>query len=191
MDALLIGHFQEQALAESTAQELSRAGLSAEEMCLFYLNPHGHHHRHPLGGDEDESEGTHEASAGAVSGALKGGGAGALLGAAFMPVAGPVAPLVGAAIGASGGGVVGALNRMEHDAVDLEDPGPAPVGTPDPLHPHKSGYVLAVAVPTPEQRDKVLTILRARTADLEETRGTLLDGDWIDFDPLAPRQAVT
>lgn len=191
MGTIILGHFREQSPAENTSRELLRTGFSSGEMCLFYINPQGQHNIHPLGGDEDESPGTHEASGGAIRGALQGGGGGALLGAAMLPVLGPIAPLLGAAVGAYGGSLVGALSNMEDNPTE-DTPDTGPDSTP-PGQPHKAGVVLAVAVSTPEQRQKAIAILRGHTADaedVEEANGTLRDGDWIDFDPLAPRKAV-
>jgi hypothetical protein len=187
MDTLMIGLFREQSEAEFASTELLRAGFAPEAMSVFFVNPQGQHGLHPIGGDEDESPGTHEASSGAAGGALKGGGGGALHGAHTRPIMGPPGPVLGAAVGASGGSLVGALNRMEEPA-----PAPSETRTSEtaPDTPRKAGLLLAVAVPGPGQRDSALAILRQHAEEVEESTGVMRDGDWIDFDPLRPKKLV-
>ena len=121
MDKLIVGLFHEHANAEATAAELLQKGYAREAMSVFYVNPQGQHALHPIGGDEDESPGTHEARGGAAVGALTGGGAGAVLGALSIPVLGPLGPIVGAAAGAYGGSLVGALKSMERSKEEEEE----------------------------------------------------------------------
>jgi uncharacterized membrane protein len=151
-------------------------------MSLFYLNPQGQHAMYPVGGDEDESAGTHEARSGAVRGAVGGVGAGTLLGAATIPVIGPAGPLFGAAVGAYTGALVGALKHMEEDD-EAAPQAPAYDADEQPRH---AGVMLVVAVATPDQRAHAVEILGARADELEEAEGELQDGDWVDFDPRTP-----
>jgi hypothetical protein len=190
MKPLIVGHYDLQEEAEIAAREILRAGFSGNEMSLFYLNPQGQHALHPVGGDEDESAGTHHAQSGAVRGAAGGAGAGVLVGAATIPVLGPAGPLLGAAVGAYTGSLVGALNKMEE----------APETPPDTVHGNtvsdadvearKSGYMLAVAVQTQMERKYAIEILGERAQFLEEAEGHLENGAWTDFDPLAPPQII-
>lgn len=188
MKTIIVGRFGQQGEAESARRELLHAGFPAAEVSMFYVNPGGQHAIYPVGGDEDESPGTHGAKFGAMRGAAGGMGAGALIGVATMPVLGPASPLLGAAVGAYTGSLVGALSNMD-------EPGPKA----DPVHESsappadvlpKAGLVLAVAVETPAEREDATEILGGRAQVLEETEGTLQDGDWVDFDPLAPCKAI-
>lgn len=189
MGTLIAGRFSQQTHAETASAELMRLGFSARDMSLFYVNPQGQHDIHPVGGDHDESPGTHRATSGAVVGAAGGVGVGTLVGAATLPVLGPAGPLLGAAVGAYTGSLVGALKTMkkheEHadhaemaqqNELNLED---------DNAHPRKAGVLLAVAVATPEQRAHVIEILGANALEVEEAEGELQNGQWMDFDPNA------
>lgn len=190
MKTLIVGHYDLQDEAEIAARDVLRAGFSASETSLFYLNPQGQHALHPVGGDEDESPGTHDAQSGAVRGAAGGAGAGVLVGAATIPVLGPAGPLLGAAVGAYTGSLVGALNRMEEPPEPRADTPHTPA-TPDPeFEARKSGYLVAVAVQTPMERKYAIEILGERARLLEETEGNLQNGEWTDFDPLAPGKVI-
>lgn len=181
MKTLIVGRYDQQAEAENARRELLRAGFAASEMSLFYVNPQGQHALYPVGGDEDESPGTHEAKSGAARGAAGGAGAGTLLGAATIPVLGPTGPLMGAAVGAYTGSLVGALKNMEEPG-DPDSGHDNPAGEPEP---RKAGFMLAVAVVLPAEREAAIEIQDAHAETVEETEGILQNGDWIDFDPLA------
>lgn len=189
MDRLMIGLFHEQAQAEVATTGLLHAGFPRESMSVFYVSPQGHHAIHPIGGDENESAGTHDARAGAAAGALTGGGAGAILGALTLPVLGPAGPMLGAAVGAYGGSLVGALNRMEEPEVADGDPAAPGAASVSP-EPRKAGILVAVAVKTATQEEDALDILRAHAEEVEEATGVLRDGDWVDFDPLRPKKLI-
>lgn len=190
MKTLIVGHYDLQDEAEIAARDMVRAGFAVNETSLFYLNPQGQHALHPVGGDEDESPGTHEAQSGAARGAAGGAGAGALIGAATIPVLGPAGPLLGAAVGAYTGSLVGALNNMEEPPRTRADT-PRNNATSDAeFEARKSGYLLAVAVNTPTERKYAIEILGERAQLLEETEGNLQNGEWTDFDPLAPGTVI-
>jgi hypothetical protein len=189
MKTLIVGRYSQQADAESARRELLRAGFPAREMSLFYVNPQGQHATYPVGGDEDESAGTHEARAGAVRGAAGGVGAGTLVGVVTIPVLGPGAALLGAAVGAYTGSLVGALKNMEEpeapaDSVDhnSEPSADAPQ--------RKAGMLLAMAVVTPAEQETAIEILGVRADVLEAAEWTLENGDWSDFNPLAPGKTI-
>lgn len=198
MTTLIAGRFTQQDQAENASVQLMRSGFSAQDMSLFFVNPQGQHDLHPIGGDEDESAGTHHASTGAVAGAAGGVGVGALVGAATLPVLGPGGPLLGAAIGAYTGSLVGALNTMKKQEEQEELTGEAPARSEDEAgiaasedtHPRKAGVVLAVAVATPEQRASAIEILGATAQEIEEAEGELRNGQWVDFDPREPIKPV-
>ncbi|NDP49082.1 MAG: hypothetical protein GZ085_11990 [Sulfuriferula multivorans] len=189
MDTLMIGLFQEHAEAELAITQLMHAGFSREAMSVFYVNPQGQHALHPIGGDEDESPGTHEASSGAATGALKGGGTGALLGALTLPLLGPAGAVLGAAVGAYGGALVGALNKMEEPEAAVAETAVAENSAVANVS-RGAGILLAVAVATPAKREEALEILREHAQEIEEATGELRNGDWIDFDPLRPKKLI-
>jgi phage tail tape-measure protein len=189
MKTIIAGRYSQQAEADHAFRDLARAGFSIQDISLFYVNPQGQHALHPVGGDEDESAGTHEAKSGAVRGAVGGVGAGTLVGAATMPVLGPAGPLLGAAVGAYTGSLVGALHNMdetETDAEPVRDSGEPAAET----EPRKAGVMLAVAVETPTERDYAIEILREHAEQVEAAEGTLQNGQWVDFDPLAPPKVI-
>lgn len=188
MRTLIVGHYGQQTEADNAARELRRAGFPASDLSLFYFNPQGQHATYPIGGDENESPGTHDAKGGAVRGAVGGVGAGTLVGAATIPVLGPAAPLFGAAVGAYTGSLVGALKNMEESD---EGTRPSPERTAHTAaETRKAGIMLAVAVATADERQTAIDVLGAQADELEEAQGTLQNGDWVDFDPLAPRKVV-
>lgn len=189
MKTIIVGRYTQQDQAQSAARELMRAGFSPRETTLFYVNPQGQHDIFPLGGDEDESEGTHHAGSGAVRGAVGGVGAGTLVGAATIPVLGPAGPLLGAAVGAYTGALVGALKNMEESDESAEPRRPG--GEPRTEEPsRKAGVMLAVAVASPQQRDDAVDILSEHAVEVEEAEGMIQDGDWVDFNPLAPGKVI-
>lgn len=191
MTTIIAGRFTQQDHAETTFEELLRSGFARQEMSLFYVNPQGQHGMFPIGGDEDESEGTHEASSGAMRGAAGGVGVGTLVGAATLPVFGPVAPLLGAAVGAYTGSLVGALNHMKESEECIEEKKDAPLDAdPDEIHERKAGLLLAVAVHTPKERASAIQILSARAVEMEEAEGVIENGQWIDFNPLKPIKTI-
>lgn len=193
MSTLIAGRFSEQTQAEAASAELLRSGFSPKDMSLFYVNPQGQHGMHPVGGDEDESAGTHEASSGALRGVAGGAGVGTIVGAATLPVLGPVAPLLGAAVGAYTGSLVGALGTMKKSKEKTEEVDKAENENhphPEASHPRKAGVLLAVAVASPEQRQNAIQILRMSALELEEAEGVMRDGQWMDFNPLKPIKAV-
>ena len=197
MTTVIAGRFVQQDQAETASVQLMRSGFSAQDMSLFFVNPQGQHDMHPVGGDEDESPGTHHASGGAVAGAAGGVGVGVLVGAATLPVLGPGGPLLGAAVGAYTGSLVGALNTMKKNEEQQEMTGEAAenedeagASANDETHPRKAGVVLAVAVASPEQRANAIEILGATAEEVEEAEGVLHNGQWVDFDPRGPIKLV-
>lgn len=191
MATLIAGRFSQQTHAETASEELMHSGFAPQDMSLFYVNPQGQHGTFPIGGDEDESHGTHEASTGAVRGAAGGVGVGTLVGAATLPVLGPAGPLLGAAVGAYTGSLVGALNNMKKSEEHADEKNAAPAGAdPEDTHERKAGVLLAVAVKTPEQRANAIQILSTRALELEEAEGVLTNGQWVDFNPLKPLKTL-
>jgi uncharacterized membrane protein len=189
MKTLIVGRYEQLAEAENASRDLLHAGFPAHETSLFYLNPQGQHALHPVGGDEDESAGTHEASSGAVRGAVGGIGAGTLVGLATLPVLGPAGPLLGAAVGAYAGSLVGALNNMDEPDAQADPVRDSNEAGAD-VQPRKAGVMLAVAIATPAERENAIEILGAHAQQVEEAEGMVQNGEWVDFDPLAPGNVI-
>lgn len=181
MTTIIAGRFQTQPEVDDTIAELQRAGFARERISTFYVNPAGRHATYPIGGDADKSQGAKESGKGVAVGAA----AGAAVGVATTPVLGPLGPVTGGLLGAHVGGLVGGLSQMkergdtgEHN----EDPENA-----TPLR--KSGLMLAIDVGVHgghEYEDRAINVLRSLGAsDIERAEGTIVDGDWTDFDPMS------
>ncbi|KRB94135.1 hypothetical protein [Noviherbaspirillum sp. Root189] len=183
MTIIIAGRFQEQAEADDTIAELLRAGFPRDRVSTFYCNPAGQHATYPIGGDSDKSPGAKSSDKSAAAGAA----AGAVIGVAATPILGPVGTVTGGLVGAHLGGLVGGLSGMKEKgdvgdhAEDVENAVPM----------RRSGMMVAVAVPDQEYEDRALQVLRTLGAvDIERAEGTIENGDWSDFDPMAPMNLV-
>src|SRR5688572_20082979 len=189
MTTIISGNFQQQDQAQQALAELQRAGFAIDQTTTFFVNAPGQHDRFPVGGDEDESPGTEDAKGGTAAGAAVGGAVGVAVGLATAPLLGPGAAVAGAGIGAYAGSLYGALGKLDDEKAD-KDAAPKPAATTEPP-PRKSGVLVAVAAPTPDRQDAAIRVLRAQGAvDIEKAEGTLVAGEWIDFDPLRPPSLI-
>ncbi|HWT71225.1 MAG TPA: hypothetical protein VN361_03470, partial [Oxalicibacterium sp.] len=85
---------------------------------------------------------------------------------------GPVAPVTGAAVGAYAGSLMGSMSQTD----EVEE-------MPDV---RQAGMLVGIAVGTPDEERLALDTLRRTGAfNLERSNGQIIDGDWIDFDPLS------
>jgi hypothetical protein len=176
---IIAGRFQQQSEAEDAIEELQRAGFARDRISTFYVNPAGQHAAFPIGGDNALSPGAKESEKGVATGAA----AGAAIGVAATPFLGPVGAVTGGLLGAHIGGLVGGLSHMkekgetgEH-AEDTENAAPI----------RQAGMMAAVAVSDREQEDRAINVLRSLgAADIERAEGTITEGDWSDFNPVAP-----
>lgn len=179
MSSIILGRFQ---LADETEQavgELVQAGYPREAIATFYLNPAGQHDLYPVGGDRDKSPGAKDTDAGAAAGAATGAVAGATAGAP----AGPGGTVLGGLVGAHLGSLVGTLNSTD----DTDDGSRHAQET----EVRKAGMRVAVAVHGKPQENEAIALLHSlRAADIERSEGTITNGDWDDFDPLAPPHYV-
>jgi hypothetical protein len=183
MARIIAGRFQEQTEIAQAMEELLRAGFPRDRISSFFLNPAGQHDVYPIGGDEAMSPGAKESDKGAATGVA----AGAVAGIAATPFLGPLGPVTGGLLGAYIGGLVGGLSQMKERGdigEHAEDPrNAAPV--------RQSGMFLAVAVGDDEHEDRAINLLRSVGAqDLERADGTIVDGDWSDFDPVGPPSLI-
>lgn len=189
MTTIITGNFQRQDDARGAWSDLLGAGFGADEMTMFFVNPPGQHDLYPIGGDEDESPGTENAAAGAASGAAVGGVVGVAVGLATVPVLGPAAPVAGAGVGAYAGSLYGALGHTDNKNNPETQSAREELQRSEPLR--RSGMLVAVSAPASERQDTALGILRAHGAiDIERTEGTIVAGEWTDFNPLTPLRLV-
>lgn len=174
MSTIIAGRFQQQSEVEKAVEELQHAGFPQEQISSFYVNPAGQHDTYPIGGDRALSPGAKETDKGAALGTA----GGAAAGMAAVPVLGPAGPLVGAYVGALIGGLSQTTEEGDKgEANDVENAQPV----------RQSGMLVAVAVADGHHEDRAVDVLRSLGAsDIEREEGTIENGDWVDFDPVAP-----
>jgi len=190
MTTLITGSFRQQTEAQNAMRDLARAGFAPGQTATFFVNPPGQHDLYPIGGDEDESPGAEDAGGGSVAGTAVGGAIGVAAGLATLPVLGPGAAVAAAGVGAYGGSLYGALGNTDDKNKST---------TQNELEEYqrhnlirKSGMLVAVAAPAPAQQDTAIRILRDHGAtDIELPQGTIVAGEWTDFNPLTPLKLVT
>jgi hypothetical protein len=132
-----------------------------------------------VGGDEDADPKAEGAQTAALKGAGIGVGVGGLIGAA----GGPIGAAAGAAVGAYVGSLAGALSGIEENVESKPDDANA-VRRP-------GGVIVAVNIEGQAAEQEVASILRDSGAGLvERADGEWRDGQWVDFDPVAPPRLV-
>lgn len=180
MDTIIAGRFETWEKAEAAAQTLfSDSNIDPESLCKFYVGPPGHHAAYPIGGDQDaDPDADHAQNKGAKASAI---GAG-IAGAAALP-AGPLAAATAAAVGAYTGSLVGSLSGMEDEDGNPQSRNPAI---------RSAGVMVAIKIlPESSEADSVIRALKQQGAqDIEKTEGEWRDGQWFDFDPVAPPKLV-
>jgi hypothetical protein len=182
MQTIIAGRFQQQSEVQQALAEMLRAGFEEDQITSFYVNPPGMHDRYAIGGDHDKSSGAEESDKGTSSGMATGGAVGAAVGAATTPLTGPLGAVTGALVGAHLGNLVGTLEQMKDDG-EKNESAEAPL--------RHAGMVVAVSVPEPSKESVAIAVLRTLgAADIEKAEGTIADGDWTDFDPVAPPSLV-
>jgi hypothetical protein len=182
MTTIIAGRFEQQDQVQHVIEEMIRTGFSADQISSFYVNPAGQHHQTPIGGDRDKSPGAKESTVGTAAGMATGGTVGAAVGAATAPVTGPIGAVTGALVGAHIGSLVGTLNKMDDNGAAVEE-NEVPI--------RHAGMVVAVSVPEPGNEGQAIQVLRASGAeDIERTEGTIVDGDWKDFNPVSAPSLV-
>ena len=198
MSHIIAGRFQEQEQVTQVIDAVVRSGIAPDCVSTFYLNPPGQHNLYSIGGDREDSPGAHETDAGVAGGAATGGMIGAAAGMTGIPVFGPVGPAIGALVGAHIGGLVGSLTQMKEKG-EGEKSTDAGDGSENAMIQRKSGLIVAVSldgtggVAAPVgagdwQQEVVRLLALFGGSDIEEAEGTIVGGDWQDFDPLqAPR----
>lgn len=183
MSRILAGHFTLQDQIGRARSALVDAGFAPDRISAFYVNQPGQHDLYPLGGDEDKSPGAAETPVDVAKGMAGGGAVGAAIGAATAPVTGPAGPIVGALVGAHVGSLYSLHGMKEADQ---------PEHGHKPAAPRQAGMMLAVALEDDAQQARALAVLRELGAEqIEQADGTIVDGDWSDFDPLSEPSLVS
>jgi hypothetical protein len=182
MSNIIAGRFQTQDEVVAAIDELEHIGIARNAISSFYVNPAGQHDLYAIGGDQDKSQGAKETGKGVVEGASTGGVVGVAAGAAALPVTGPIAPVVGGLVGGYIGSLVGSMHATKERFAPEE-------GGENREVPRKAGMMVAVATESLQQEHDVLALLKSIHADaIEHSNGTIVDGDWADFDPLSAPQ---
>jgi hypothetical protein len=178
MSTIIAGHFLLQDEVDEARRELVGAGFRDERISAFFVNQPGQHDMTPIGGDHLQSAGAKETPIGVLEGTAAGGVVGAALGAATSIVTGPVGPIVGGLVGAH----VGSLFSFSK----MKEGGEAEEGGENAAEPRKPGMLVAVAIDDAAEEARVLEVLRDLGAHhIERAEGSVVDGDWVDFDPLS------
>lgn len=183
MSTIIAGHFQLQEDSCRARDALLAAGFSARHISTFFINPPGQHDTYGLGGDRDKSPGARETGTGIAKGVATGSVVGAAIGAVSAPVTGPLGVVVGALVG----GHVGSLYSFS----DMKEAGEPEQGSiANQVEQRPSGMLVAVALgdtdDMPGLEQRAIDVLRRQGAHhIEEAEGTIVDGDWQDFNPLS------
>lgn len=194
MARIIAGHFQEQEQVTQVLEAFRDAGIATDRVSSFYLNPPGQHNLYSIGGDREDSPGAHETGTGVAAGAATGGAVGAAVGLTGAPLFGPVGPAVGALVGAHIGGLIGSLSQMKEKG-ETEDSTAEASGNDNEMHQRKAGMMLAVAIGgpdsgAPDESEIVRMMQLFGGHDIEEAEGTIVEGNWEDFDPLSVPQPL-
>jgi hypothetical protein len=181
VNSIIAGQFQQQSEAEDAMEELVRVGFARDRLASFFVNPAGQHATFPIGGDQALSPGAKESGKGVAAGAATG----AAVGLAATAPLGPVGA-IGALVGAHVGGLVGGLAEMKEKGDTGEHAEDAENAAP----PRKSGMMVAVALEEGAEERAIGVLRSLGAADIERAQGILENGDWKDFNPVAPPTLV-
>lgn len=199
MGTIVAARFQEQEQVDAAIAAIMETGVAREHMSSFYLNPPGQHNTYAIGGDRDDSPGAHESGEGVAKGVTTGGAIGAAAGLTGVALFGPVGPAIGALVGAHVGGLLGSLSEMKEKG-EGEKATADGSGYQNELAQRKSGMILAVAAGDmmgvassahPEHDQLVQMLINAGGQDIELAEGSIVEGDWQDFDPLQIPKFIT
>ena len=184
MSTIIAGHFQLQDEVERARQQLLGAGFADERISGFFVNQPGQHDMTPIGGDNLLSPGAKETPEGVAQGAVAGGAVGAAVGAATTPVTGPLGAIVGGLVGAHVGSLF-SFSKMKNKGEHEE-------GGENDDRVRKPGMLLAVALDDDADEMRAVDTLRQIGAHhIERAEGTIVDSDWVDFDPLSEPKLLT
>jgi hypothetical protein len=176
---IIAGGFTTNDAAEHALQRLVAAGVDADNLCTFRVNPPGEHAGLATGGDRPESPGATNAGGGAARGAAVGAVAGAAAGAVASTVLGPVAIAGGAGVGAYTGALVGALGSMDHRTHR------------DELRPAENLVCVNVGASEIGEARAIEIFEECGAIQVERAQGTWSGGQWSDFDPIASPHLIS
>lgn len=191
MSTIIAGHFQLQEEVERARQQLLSAGFAEERISAFFVNQPGQHDMTPIGGDHQLSPGAADTPAGVAEGAAAGVVVGAAVGATSAPVTGPFGAIVGALVGAH----IGSLFSFSK----MKNKGEAETAGDNADRVRKSGMLVAVALAdgtaasaaaAADEGGAIDALRRVGAHHIERAAGTIVGGDWIDFDPLSEPQLI-
>jgi len=169
--AVIAGRFDTFDEANAAKAQLLEHGFAPERISVFFNNPPGRHDVTEIGGDEHADPESKHAAGGAIAGAAAGAG----LGLAALAT-GPFGVAALAATGAYVGSLAGAVNATDEHL---------------PRQPMRRASGVIVATLAEGREDEAADVLRECGADhLERAQGTLINGDWTDFDPVAMPQLI-
>lgn len=172
MERIIAGRFPIKESADAVAALIAQH-VDPADICIFHNNAPGQHDMTAVGGDVDVdagAEGAGQSSAGTAS-------ATGLAAGVIGTLGGPVVAGIAAATGAYVGSLAGALNGLGNNE---DQPAPRP-----------AGIILAVRVTDTAHEDFVVEALRnGDAADIERAQGEWRDGDWVDFNPVAPPRLI-
>ncbi|MEO8186719.1 MAG: hypothetical protein ABI580_05060 [Burkholderiaceae bacterium] len=192
MATIIAARVETQQRADDLMAQLQSRGIAADDIQAFYVNPPGQHGTFPIGGDMDADTGTEESSMGQASGVAAGAAAGLAAGAIAGATIPPLAPIIAiamAGVGAHVGGMAGALASTRTSHEEKQETG---TKTPDAdaVDMRRGGMTLAVRVEPHTERTVIDLLGAAAVEDLERAQGEWRDGEWVDFDPLAPPHKI-
>lgn len=181
MTTIIAGRFDTHQPAEQAIGELVSRGFNQADTSEFFVNPPGQHGRIPTGGDQFADAESSKAHVGAGIGATAGGAAG-LAAAAAVPGIGIALAAGLVALGAYTGSFLGTMNKLgDTGDADRLDASPG----------RKGGEMVAVRVVDDDAERTAIEVLRAHGAqDIERHDGEWRDGQWVDFDPVAPPATI-
>ena len=181
MATIIAAGFEAYVEAQDALARLERAGVNSEYLCEFRVNPPGMHDETPIGGDRAESPGAQHVDSGATKGAAVGAAVGTAAGIAITPLLGPAGIVAGAGVGAYTGSLVGGMKK----GVDE---------TPQPDHTIVRPAEAMIAVNVDGAgvgEDAVIRAFEEAGAwQIERTEGQWENGEWADFDPVAPPHLI-
>jgi hypothetical protein len=181
MATIIAAGFENYAQLQAARARLAEAGVNPEYICEFHVNPPGMHDRTAIGGDHASSEGAHHAGGGATKGAAVGAAVGTAAGIAATPLLGPAGIVAGAGVGAYTGSLIGGMKGgVDHEA------------QPDTTVVRPAEALVAVNVEGAGiDSERIVRMFEECGAwQIESAQGLWQDGEWADFDPVAPPHLV-
>ncbi len=178
MTTILAGHVLLQDQAAQACAQLQRAGFREDQISTFFVNQPGQHDLVAVGATSGESPGAKETPLAVGEGVAVGGAVGAAVGVAGVVALGPVGPVLGALVGAH----VGSLFSLSK----MKEAGEPEKGGGNQRMPRLSGMLVAVAVAGAGEEPLAMDVFRTLGIHhLERAEGSIIGGDWVDFDPLS------